>query len=99
MLRMSIRHNSYEEIIQNFIPRIKFGFSLMTISVHGFLEFVNKIHSRDAGYVTDYLDFNDIDWATLIKNSKENDVEAINDTIEGGKSILQVCIENEDSKS
>lgn len=57
-------------LLQSFIPKLKFGFSLMTVSVHAFLGFINKVHSRDKTYVAKYLDLNDIDWDKLIANSK-----------------------------
>lgn len=63
-------HNSQVNPIEHcFYPRLKFGFSLMTISVHTFLSFINKTQQRNKRYVYDYMDLNDINWERLIKNS------------------------------
>ena len=71
----------------------------MTVSVHAFLGFINKVHSRDPTYVAKYLDLNDIDWDKLIKNSEAYGKTFDKDgKIDSGKPILQVCIENEDTE-
>lgn len=79
-----------------FTPRLRFGFSLNEISLHQFCTFIDKNHERDNQYVQKYIDFNGIDWEELIHNSRLFDLDLKNPRIQSGKSILQVCIENED---
>lgn len=71
----------------------------MTVSVRSFLTFINKVSSRDPKYVRDKLDLNDIDWERLVENSKESGKDLETGLTDGGKPLLQVCIENEDSET
>jgi hypothetical protein len=69
----------------------------MTLSVHSFLGFINKVALRDYQYVIHNLDLNDIDWERLILNSKDaKRNEKQGQYTDGGKPLLQVCIDNED---
>ena len=60
----------------------------MTVSIHSFLTFIDKIHSRDPNYVWYYIDFNDIDWERLVRNSENLELDIENGLTEGGKSLL-----------
>jgi hypothetical protein len=72
----------------------------MFISAHNFLTFVNRIFNRDKKYIFENLDFNDINWATMITNSFEGDkFKKFGPMTEGGKPLLQVCIENENPET
>ena len=52
---------------------------------------------RSKELVWDYFDLTDIDWKLMIKNSRNSDQNLNEAKNEGGKSLLQVCIENEKS--
>ena len=67
-------------------------------TVHDFGNFINRNFIRDNNFVWDYLNLNDIDWNQMIKNSWTKELDLENPRIEGGKSLLQVCIENENTK-
>lgn len=43
------------------------------------------------------MDLNDIDWIQLIINSTTNDLNLRTPVTDGGKPLLQVCIDNENS--
>ena len=60
----------------------------MTVSLHSFLSFINKIHSRNPDYISDYIDFNDIDWERLIRNSENYELDIKNGRTEEGKPLL-----------
>jgi len=87
-----------------YTPQIKLGFSLMSITVHKFLHIIDQIQTckdlqcKNPAFEIDY---DEIDFENLIENSKlekkfiekgEHQYSAI--TI-GGKSLIQICIENE----
>lgn len=52
-----------------------FGKSLSTITLHTFLSFIDKNHTRDNEFVKNRLVLDDIDWRQLIKNSKKQGLE------------------------
>lgn len=71
----------------------------MTISVHSFLTFINKVHLRDPKYVRDKIDMNDIDWERMVQNSLLDKKDLKEGMTDGGKSLIQVIIENEDNET
>lgn len=81
------------------MPKIKFGYSLKTITAHTFLTFIDQNFSRDPDFVINKLDLNDIQWSKLIKNSRAEKLDLVRPVIDGGKPLLQVCIDNENHKN
>ena len=77
------------------MPKLKFGYSLNTLTAHAFLTFVDQNFKRDPNYVYENIDMNDIKFDTLISNSKEFGLEFKDGVTGGGKPLLEVCITNE----
>ena len=74
---------------------MRFGFSLKAISVHGFCNFIDRMSVKDANFVKEKLDLTGIDWNQLVKNSHKSKLDLKTPLTDGGKPLLQVCIENE----
>lgn len=74
--------------MKNFIPNLKFGFSLNSITAHTFLTFIDQNYCRDPNFVYNKLDLNDIDWKQLIINSMTHDLDLITPVTDGGKPLL-----------
>jgi hypothetical protein len=53
---------------------------------------------RQKEFVWDHLNLNDINWDQMINNSRTKEKDLKNPTIENGKSLIQVCIENENTE-
>lgn len=94
-LARSMKKKAYEKLIKDFVPKLKFGFSVMSVSSHSFLTFIDQNYCRDPKYVLDKLDFNDIRWENLVKKSREEGLNMKQAVTDGGKPLLQVCIDNE----
>jgi hypothetical protein len=90
-----------KEAILNYKPKIYFGGSLDSLSAQQFLSFMYNNQYRDFDYVKANLNFDGVDWQSMIDNSLTE--RRIKDDFglpvtKFGKSLLQVCIDNEDSR-
>ena len=52
-----------------FVPKIKLGFSLSNVTAHNFLHFIDQIQVDYPKFITEKIDFEDINWKRLINNS------------------------------
>ena len=59
---------------------------------------MNRNFTREKEFVWDGLNLNDINWDRMIENSTTKGKDLKNPKIEGGKSLFQVCIENENTE-
>ena len=71
-----------------FIPKIRFGFSLQSITLHRFCSFIDGINIRDPEFAQQKLDLSGIEWKQLINNSKKHKLPLNNPNTDGGRPLL-----------
>lgn len=75
--------------IRSYLPIIKFGRSLSSVTMHGFLSFMEVNMSR-----RNQFDLTDIDWKQLLENSKQKRFPLSNRPVtDNGKPLIEVCID------
>lgn len=60
-----------KKAIGKYKPKIIFGNSVDTVTLHAFLSFIDQNQTRDMNYVRTHFDLDGVNWRKLIENSKK----------------------------
>ena len=85
----------------NYVPEIYFGSSLDYLTAQSLLKFMDSNQMRNMHYVRNNLHFEGVNWKRIIDNSirahKQSQKKEEPVVSEFGKSLLQICIDSEET--